>query len=77
MKKILFLISISLISCGEPVRVTKCKSLLNKKVLVGSDTLVIINYNYHAYPMIGFNDELILNNGIRLDYSDIDKFLIK
>lgn len=77
MKKIYLLLSVALISCGEPVGVTKCKSLLNKKVLIGNDTLIIVNYTYSLYPTDFTNDEFILNNGIKLNYYDIDKFLIK
>lgn len=77
MKKILILFSIALISCGEPIAITKCKSLLNKKVLVGNDTLVIVNYNYNLSLFAISNDEFILSNGIKLNYDDIDKFLIK
>jgi len=77
MKTILFLISITLISCGEPVAITKGKNLLNKKVLVGKDTLVIVNYNYNLSIFKNSNDEFILSNGVRLNYDDIDKFLIK
>jgi hypothetical protein len=77
MKKIYLLLSIALISCGEPVAITECKSLLNKKVLVGKDTLVIINYNYSLSPFDFSKSEFILNNGNRLSYYDIDKFLIK
>lgn len=77
MRKIYLLLSVALISCGEPVAITKCKSLLNKKVLVGNDTLVIVNYNYNLSLFSISNDEFILSNGIRLNYDDIDKFLIK
>lgn len=77
MIKILFSFSILLISCGEPIAITKCKSLLNKRVLVGNDTLVIVNYNYNLSVFSNSNDELILSNGVRLNYDDIDKFLIK
>ena len=77
MKRILFSFSILLISCGEPIAITKCKSLLNKRVLVGNDTLVIVNYNYNLSVFSNSNDELILSNGVRLNYDDIDKFLIK
>lgn len=77
MKKIYLLLSIALISCGEPVAITKCKSLINKKVLVGNDTLVIVNYHYNLSVFSNSNDELILSNGVRLNYDDIDTFLIK
>lgn len=77
MKKIYLLLSIALISCGEPVGMTKCKSLLNKQVLIGKDTLTIVNYTYSLYPFDFVKDEFILNNGIKLNYYDIDKFLIK
>lgn len=77
MKKIYLLLSVAVISCGEPVAITKGKSLLNKKVLVGKDTLIIVNYHYNLSIFKNSNDEFILSNGIRLNYDDIDKFLIK
>ncbi len=77
MKKIYLLLSIALISCGEPVAITKCKSLINKKVLLGEDTLVIINYTYSTALLDGNEDEFIISNGVRIRYNDIDKFLIK
>lgn len=77
MKKILFLFSIVLISCGKPKQILECESLLNKKVLINKDTFVIVNFTYSLYILDDVEDEYILNNGTRIRICDINNFLIK
>lgn len=69
-------ITLLLFSCGEPHAITKCKSLIGKKVVVNKDTLVIVNYNYSLFVFDDFNDEFILSNGSRISFYNVDKFLI-
>lgn len=77
MNKLLLLFSITLISCVKPIALVKCDDLLNKKVLINKDTLVIVKYTYSLLPFDGIEDEFILSNGLKINYEDIDKFLIK
>lgn len=77
MNKLLLLFSITLISCGKPISIIKLDDLLNKKVLINKDTLVIVKYTYSLFPFDGLEDEITLSNGVKINYRDIDKFLIK
>lgn len=76
MRIIVLILTIFLFSCGEPIAVTKCKGLIGKKVLINTDTLTIVNYTYSLSPFDNYEDKFELSNGLKIDYDNIDKFLI-
>jgi hypothetical protein len=48
----------------------KCENMLGKKVVLENDTLDIVNYNV-------IHDDLILSNGLKINYEYANKHLIK